>query len=145
MLNLNVDLSALCVSFGYELPPSNLSPYEFQKVHLRTSKRISLGELISCIFTLFYPFIHVHFHHIDQDLAMSRLHFAYICLYQVLEYHMEFLETFGCIWSSKEVIRVIFGRALPGATSPERLSQVTPARATYRSDAMNSLALYASE
>ncbi|KAF2578369.1 hypothetical protein F2Q68_00005104 [Brassica cretica] len=30
---------------------------------------------------------------------------------------MEFLETFGCIWSSKEVIRVIFGRALPGATS----------------------------
>ncbi|KAF3581854.1 hypothetical protein DY000_02033187 [Brassica cretica] len=31
---------------------------------------------------------------------------------------MEFLETFGCIWSSKEVIRVIFGRALPGATSP---------------------------
>uniref|UniRef100_A0A0D3DVZ2 MADS-box domain-containing protein n=1 Tax=Brassica oleracea var. oleracea TaxID=109376 RepID=A0A0D3DVZ2_BRAOL len=36
---------------------------------------------------------------------------------EVLEYHMEFLETFGCIWSSKEVIRVIFGRALPGATS----------------------------
>ncbi|KAF2577968.1 hypothetical protein F2Q70_00013579 [Brassica cretica] len=35
----------------------------------------------------------------------------------VLEYHMEFLGTFGCIWSSKEVIRVIFGRALPGATS----------------------------
>ncbi|KAF3597350.1 hypothetical protein DY000_02021536 [Brassica cretica] len=30
---------------------------------------------------------------------------------------MKFLETFGCIWSSKEVIRVIFGRALPGATS----------------------------
>ena len=30
---------------------------------------------------------------------------------------MEFLESFGCIWSSKEVIRVIFGRALPGATS----------------------------
>ncbi|KAF2580927.1 hypothetical protein F2Q68_00002616 [Brassica cretica] len=58
---------------------------------------------------------------------------------------MEFLETFGCIWSSKEVIRVIFGRALPGATSPEQLSQVAPARATYRSDAMNSLALYALE
>ncbi|KAG5385369.1 hypothetical protein IGI04_036839 [Brassica rapa subsp. trilocularis] len=35
----------------------------------------------------------------------------------VFEYHMEFLETFGCIWSSKEVIRVVFGRALPGATS----------------------------
>ena len=48
---------------------------------------------------------------------MFRLHFAYICLYQVFEYHMEFLETFGCIWSSKEVIRVVFGRALPGATS----------------------------
>ncbi|KAG5414611.1 hypothetical protein IGI04_002178 [Brassica rapa subsp. trilocularis] len=48
---------------------------------------------------------------------MSRLHFAYICLYQVFEYHMEFLETFGCIWSSKEVIRVVFGRALPEATS----------------------------
>ncbi|KAG5405730.1 hypothetical protein IGI04_011849, partial [Brassica rapa subsp. trilocularis] len=48
---------------------------------------------------------------------MSRLHFAYICLYQVFEYHMEFLETFGCIWSSKEVIRVVFARALPGATS----------------------------
>ncbi|KAF2611215.1 hypothetical protein F2Q70_00010259 [Brassica cretica] len=30
---------------------------------------------------------------------------------------MEFLETFECIWSSKEVIRVIFGRTLPGATS----------------------------
>ncbi|KAF2538379.1 hypothetical protein F2Q68_00022756 [Brassica cretica] len=81
----------------------------------------------------------------DYDLVMSRLYFAYICLYQVLEYHMEFLETLRCIWSSKEVIRVIFGRALPGATSPERLSQVTPARATYRSDAMKSLALYASE
>ncbi|KAF3505564.1 hypothetical protein F2Q69_00003583 [Brassica cretica] len=47
--------------------------------------------------------------------------------------------------SSKEVIRVIFGRALPGATFPERLSQVAPARASYRSGAMNSLALFASE
>ncbi|KAF2543823.1 hypothetical protein F2Q68_00032164 [Brassica cretica] len=36
---------------------------------------------------------------------------------EVLEYHMKFLETFECIWSSREVIRVIFGRALPGATS----------------------------
>ncbi|KAL0687143.1 hypothetical protein Bca4012_086820 [Brassica carinata] len=35
---------------------------------------------------------------------------------------MEFLETLGCIWSSKEVIRVIFGRALPGATSSEATS-----------------------
>uniref|UniRef100_A0A0D2ZUK7 Uncharacterized protein n=1 Tax=Brassica oleracea var. oleracea TaxID=109376 RepID=A0A0D2ZUK7_BRAOL len=39
---------------------------------------------------------------------------------------MEFLETFGYIWSSRKVIRVIFGRALPGATS--------------RSDYMKSLA-----
>ncbi|KAF2586322.1 hypothetical protein F2Q70_00035828 [Brassica cretica] len=32
----------------------------------------------------------------------------------VLEYHMEFFETFGCIWSSKEVIKVIIGRAVHG-------------------------------
>lgn len=61
--------------------------------------------MISCIFTLFYPFIHKHFHHIDQDLDMFKLHFAYICLYQVFEYHMEFLETFGCIWSSKRSVQ----------------------------------------
>ncbi|KAG5376114.1 hypothetical protein IGI04_040710 [Brassica rapa subsp. trilocularis] len=36
---------------------------------------------------------------------MFRLHFAYMSPYQVLEYHMEFLETFGCIWSSKEVFK----------------------------------------
>ncbi|KAF2610625.1 hypothetical protein F2Q70_00013016 [Brassica cretica] len=35
--------------------------------------------------------------------------------YLVLEYHMEFLETFGCIWSSKEVIKVIIGRAVHGS------------------------------
>ena len=34
---------------------------------------------------------------------MFRLHFAYMSLYQVLEYNMEFLEAFGCILSSKEV------------------------------------------
>ncbi|KAG5414102.1 hypothetical protein IGI04_001669 [Brassica rapa subsp. trilocularis] len=45
---------------------------------------------------------------LDSARTMERL---------VFEYHMEFLETFGCIWSSKEVIRVVFGRALPGATS----------------------------
>ncbi|KAF2538994.1 hypothetical protein F2Q68_00020706 [Brassica cretica] len=28
---------------------------------------------------------------------------------------MEFLETFGCIWSSKEVIKVIIGRAVHGS------------------------------
>ncbi|KAF3559448.1 hypothetical protein F2Q69_00010674 [Brassica cretica] len=81
---------------------------------------------------------------------------------------MGFLETFGCIWSSMEVIRVIFGRALPGATSrsdfPERLHEVavthiperpgqsdmewslaflsrdTPLRATCQSDPPRSLA-----
>ncbi|KAF3494382.1 hypothetical protein DY000_02053812 [Brassica cretica] len=37
----------------------------------------------------------------------------------VLEYHMEFLETFGCIWSSKEVIKVIIGRAIQGIDLPE--------------------------
>jgi len=52
---------------------------------------------------------------------MFRLHFAYMSLYQVLEYHMEFLEAFGCIWSSKEVFKAINGRAahqsdLTGAT-----------------------------
>ncbi|WZZ50796.1 hypothetical protein YC2023_050903 [Brassica napus] len=46
---------------------------------------------------------------------MFRLHFAYMSLYQVLEYHMEFLEKFGCIWSSKEVIKVIIGRVVHGS------------------------------
>ncbi|KAF3509832.1 hypothetical protein F2Q69_00005454 [Brassica cretica] len=80
-----------------------------------------------------------------REIHHQRSSITTACHSWVLEYHMENLETLGCIWSSKEVIRVIFGRALPGATSPERLSQVTPARATYRSDAMNSLTLYASE
>ncbi|KAF2586284.1 hypothetical protein F2Q70_00037367 [Brassica cretica] len=38
----------------------------------------------------------------------------------ILEYHMEFLETFGCVWSSKEVIKVIIGRAMHGSDLPER-------------------------
>ncbi|KAF3497861.1 hypothetical protein DY000_02053909 [Brassica cretica] len=42
---------------------------------------------------------------------MFRLHFAYMSPYQVLEYHMEFLETFGCNWSPKEMFKVIIGRA----------------------------------
>ena len=46
---------------------------------------------------------------------MFRLHFAYMSLYQVLEYHMEFLEAFGCIWSSKEVFKAIIGRAVHGS------------------------------
>ncbi|KAF3511140.1 hypothetical protein F2Q69_00009544 [Brassica cretica] len=33
---------------------------------------------------------------------------------------MEFLETFGYIWSSREVIRVIIGRAMHGSDLPER-------------------------
>ncbi|KAF2553250.1 hypothetical protein F2Q68_00033979 [Brassica cretica] len=49
--------------------------------------------------------------------CIETLHIYLWHLHSVLEYHMEFLETFGCIWSSKEVIRVIFGRALPGATT----------------------------
>ncbi|KAG5398101.1 hypothetical protein IGI04_019915 [Brassica rapa subsp. trilocularis] len=64
---------------------------------------------------------------------MFRLHFAYMSLYQVLEYHMEFLETFGCIWSSKEVFKVIIGRAAhesdqSGATQSSRSD--LPIRAT---------------
>ncbi|KAF2613660.1 hypothetical protein F2Q70_00010902 [Brassica cretica] len=51
---------------------------------------------------------------------MFRLHSVYMSLYQVLEYHMEFLETFGCVWSSKEVIKVIIGRAMHGSDLPER-------------------------
>ncbi|KAG5406842.1 hypothetical protein IGI04_012961 [Brassica rapa subsp. trilocularis] len=76
---------------------------------------------------------------------MFRLHFAYMSPYQVLEYHMEFLETFGCIWSSKEV-----RCALPlGATTLERRPEVarsfdetelkTEAGATSRSDTLRSL------
>ena len=115
-LECNKRVCQLCF-FWLCAPSFNLSPYEFQKVHLWTSKRTSLGELISCIFTLFYPFIHKHFHHIDQDLDMFRLHFAYICLYQVFEYHMEFLETFGCIWSSKGGDQSDLWTSTAGATS----------------------------
>ncbi|KAF2611992.1 hypothetical protein F2Q70_00007640 [Brassica cretica] len=62
---------------------------------------------------------------------MFRLHFAYMSLYQVLEYHMEFFETFGCVWSSKEVIKVIIGRAMHGSDLLERQGEVAPApRAT---------------
>ncbi|KAF3578222.1 hypothetical protein DY000_02033383 [Brassica cretica] len=56
---------------------------------------------------------------------MFRLHFAYMSLYQVLEYHMEFLETFGCVWSSKEVIKVIIGRAMHGSDLPELRHELT--------------------
>ncbi|KAF3559418.1 hypothetical protein F2Q69_00015280 [Brassica cretica] len=55
-------------------------------------------------------------------------------LYQVLEYHMEFLEAFGCIWSSKEVLKAINGRAVHQSD----LTGATPA--TCQSDAPRSLA-----
>uniref|UniRef100_A0A0D3AD89 Uncharacterized protein n=1 Tax=Brassica oleracea var. oleracea TaxID=109376 RepID=A0A0D3AD89_BRAOL len=45
-------------------------------------------------------------------------------LYQVLECHMEFLGTFGCIWSSKE----------PRATCPERHTEVACISHPSRSD-----------
>ncbi|CAG7880238.1 unnamed protein product [Brassica rapa] len=59
---------------------------------------------------------------------MFRLHFAYMSPYQVLEYHMEFLETLGGIWSSKRkslCFLVVIGRARhgsdqSGATPPSR-------------------------
>ncbi|KAG5415374.1 hypothetical protein IGI04_002941 [Brassica rapa subsp. trilocularis] len=71
---------------------------------------------------------------------MFRLYFAYMSPYQVLEYHMEFLETFGCIWSSKEVFKVIIGRAAHGsdltgatpATSLERRPEVARYFASWR-------------
>ena len=64
---------------------------------------------------------------------MFRLHFAYMSPYQVLEYHIEFLETFGCNWSPKEVFKVIIGRApyrsdQSGATPSSRSD--LPIRAT---------------
>ncbi|WZZ40587.1 hypothetical protein YC2023_036846 [Brassica napus] len=67
---------------------------------------------------------------------MFRLHFAYMSPYQVLEYHMEFLETFGCNWSPKEVFKVIIGRApyrsdQSGATPSSRSD--LPIRATGKS------------
>ena len=123
-------------------------PMSSRKFHLWTSKRTNLGELISWILPLFYPLIHVHFDHIDQDLAMFRLHFAYMSLYQVLEYHMEFLETFGCIWSSKEVFKVIIGRAVHGSNSPERHREVAVTPLSERlgqSDTPRSLAFLSSD
>ncbi|WZZ69920.1 hypothetical protein YC2023_081290 [Brassica napus] len=56
--------------------------------------------------------------------------------YQVLEYHMKFLETFGCNWSPKEVFKVIIGRSpyrsdQSGATPSSRSD--LPIRATGKS------------
>ncbi|WZZ66501.1 hypothetical protein YC2023_077871 [Brassica napus] len=55
--------------------------------------------------------------HLQTSLPMSSRKFT---CGQVLEYHMEFLETFEYIWSSREVIRVIIGRAMHGSDLPER-------------------------
>ena len=60
---------------------------------------------------------------------------------------MEFLETFGCIWSSKEVINVIIGRAVHRSDHPERHHEVVVSYLSerpYQSDAMKSLALLSS-
>ncbi|KAF2551484.1 hypothetical protein F2Q68_00033551 [Brassica cretica] len=59
------------------------------------------------------------------SLAPKTLHLVVECprdwwnSQKVLEYHMEFSETFGCVWSSKEVIKVIIGRAMHGSDLPE--------------------------
>ncbi|KAF3600031.1 hypothetical protein F2Q69_00038082 [Brassica cretica] len=70
---------------------------------------------------------------------MFRLHFAYMSPYQILEYHMEFLETFGCIWSSKESdlarttprcrsrLHRSEARERPYSDVPERHHKVAPA------------------
>ena len=75
---------------------------------------------------------------------MFRLHFAYMSLYQVLEYHIEFLEAFGCIWSSKEVFKAIIGRAEQGSEVPQRRHEVAPKHLSERpswSDPVKSLAI----
>uniref|UniRef100_A0A0D3CEK8 Uncharacterized protein n=1 Tax=Brassica oleracea var. oleracea TaxID=109376 RepID=A0A0D3CEK8_BRAOL len=76
---------------------------------------------------------------------MFRLHFAYMSLYQVLECHMEFLGTFGCIWSSKEVKYVIIGRAEQGSEVLQRRHEVAPKHLSERpswSDPVKSLAIF---
>ncbi|KAG5400065.1 hypothetical protein IGI04_014672, partial [Brassica rapa subsp. trilocularis] len=53
----------------------------------------------------------------------------------VLECHMEFLGTFGCIWSLKDVKQVIIGRAEHGSEVPQRRheeAQSDLSRATHR-------------
>ncbi|KAF3598399.1 hypothetical protein F2Q69_00033869 [Brassica cretica] len=57
---------------------------------------------------------------------------------------MEFLETFRCIWSSKEVIKVIIRRAMHGSDLPERrheLARHLRFEATSQSDKAKSLQL----
>ena len=57
---------------------------------------------------------------------------------------MEFLEIFGCIWSPKEVIKVIIGRAVHGSDLPERRHELSVpylSERPYRSDVPRSLAI----
>ncbi|KAL0683041.1 hypothetical protein Bca4012_049889 [Brassica carinata] len=66
-------------------------------------------------------------------------------LYQVLECHMEFLGTFGYIWSSKEVKYVIIGRAEQGSEVLQRRHEVAPKHLSERpswSDPVKSLAIF---
>ena len=58
---------------------------------------------------------------------------------------MEFLGTFGCIWSSKEVKYVIIGRAEQGSEVPQRRHEVAPKHLSERpswSDPVKSLAIF---
>ena len=76
---------------------------------------------------------------------MFRLHFAYMSLYQVLECHMEFLGTFGCIWSSKEVKYVIIGRVEQGSEVLQRRHEVAPKHLSEQpswSDPVKSLTIF---
>ncbi|CDY30828.1 BnaC05g22040D [Brassica napus] len=54
---------------------------------------------------------HGGFHLVIETLKANRTE-ARTTLFNVLEYHMEFLETFECIWSSKEVIKNWFDNLL---------------------------------
>ncbi|KAG5414336.1 hypothetical protein IGI04_001903, partial [Brassica rapa subsp. trilocularis] len=50
----------------------------------------------------------------------------------VLECHMEFLGTFGCIWSLKDVKQVIIGRAEHGSEVPQRRHELERPREVAR-------------
>ena len=57
---------------------------------------------------------------------------------------MEFLGTFGCIWSLKDVKQVIIGRAEHGSEVPQRRHEVAPKHLSERpswSDPVKSLAI----
>ncbi|KAG5384431.1 hypothetical protein IGI04_035901, partial [Brassica rapa subsp. trilocularis] len=76
------------------------------------------SSLISCIFALFNPFIHEHFHHIDYDLAMSRLHFSFIVI----------IRCWSVQWSD---LRCLGALSLPArATTSSHSQPERPARAT---------------